>query len=328
MTNQTPTISARPRIGWVGFHVEGVPALRAVLEAGASVAGVVTLTPEKAALRSGVADYHALCAPFDVPVHEVASINDESAVALLRAFDLDLLVVLGWSQILSEAVLSLPRIGTVGAHASLLPHNRGSAPVNWAILRGERLAGNSLIWLSPGVDDGDLIDQMRIPITPYDSCASIYEQVALTNRTMILRLLDAIARGERPGRAQPHSDEAVLLRRRPKDGAIDWSEAGGTVYDFVRALTGPYPGAFSWLDGVRWTIWRAAALPARVVIAAAEPGQLLGGVISPTEEACGQLVATGRGAVILLEVENDEGVRLAGRALSEQPWCGKRWQNG
>jgi methionyl-tRNA formyltransferase len=97
------------------------------------------------------------------------------------------------------------------------------------------------------------------------------------------------------------------------------------VYDFVRALTRPYPGAFGFLDGKQWWIWQAALLPGRGVVAT--PGEILGPVVSPVPSACGQLVACGTGTIILLELEDAAGTRLGGTALSDQPWTGKRWEN-
>jgi methionyl-tRNA formyltransferase len=93
--------------------------------------------------------------------------------------------VIGWTQILRPETLKLATIGMIGAHASLLPHNRGRAPINWALIRGEKQTGNSLIWLAEDVDSGDIIDQTVIPISPYDTCASLYTRVGESNKEMI-----------------------------------------------------------------------------------------------------------------------------------------------
>src|SRR5437667_9768196 len=103
----------------------------------------------------------------------------------------------------------------IGAHASLLPGNRGSAPINWALIRGEHTSGNSLIWLAESVDGGDLIDQTEFPITPYDTCASLYDRFAASNRDMILRVLPRLLPGERPGSPHPPPRGPLLPRRLP-----------------------------------------------------------------------------------------------------------------
>ncbi len=312
------------RLAWVGCHAEGVPTLEALVAAGAAPVAVLTLPPERAARRSGSADYRALGARLGLPVHETADINDDATVALLRALDLDVLFVIGWGQVLRGPALGTARIGAVGAHASLLPHNRGSAPINWALIRGEPATGNTLLWLTEELDGGAVIDQVRFPITPHDTCATLYDRVAAANRDMILRLLPRLCRGERPATHQPAIAGPLLPRRRPADGRIDWGRPAPAVYDFVRALTRPYPGAFSRLDGRRWTVWQAVLLPDGAS-AAAHPGRTLGSVVSPMPAACGQAVACATGTVVLLEVEAEDGTVLRGPPLSDQPWAGKVW---
>lgn len=314
------------RFAWVGFHAEGLAALQALLGAGAPIAAVLTLKPELAAKRSGGVDYGPVCAEFRVPLHYITGINEPDAVAILEPLGPDVIFVIGWHQIVRPPVMRLARVGLIGAHASVLPHNRGSAPINWTLIRGERQAGNTLMWLAEGVDEGDIIAQRAFPITPYDTCATLYAHVAASNREMLLELLPRLLAGERPGRPQPHGAEPVLRRRRPADGRITWDCPARMVYDFVRALSRPYPGAFSSLDGKQWWIWEAALPPDRGPIAGATPGEVLGPVVSPAQAACGQLVACGSGAVVLLEVADDAGTALRGQALSEQPWTGKLWQ--
>lgn len=321
------------RFAWVGFHAEGLPALEALLEAGAPIHAVLTLRRDLAAKRSGGGDPAPVASRFGVPVHRIAGINEPDALALLEGLTPDVVFVIGWHQIVRAQALRLARVGMIGAHASLLPHNRGSAPINWAIIRGEHQTGNSLIWLSETLDAGDLIDQRAFPITPYDTCASLYAHVAATNKAMLLGLLPRLMAGERPARHQPTLDEPNLPHRRPADGKVDWSCPSSAVYNSVRALTRPYPGAFSYLDGRRWSIWQAALPPATIWPggqASVSPGAILGPVVSPVEAACGQLVACGQGGspVILLELEDESGTVLKGRALADQPWTGRSWTNG
>jgi methionyl-tRNA formyltransferase len=312
------------RFAWVGHHLEGLPAFEALLDAGADIVAAVTLTAEAAARRSGTADFGPLCRSAGVPLHRTSDVNSPETVALLRSLDLDVLFVIGWNQILRAEALGTARVGVVGAHASMLPKNRGSAPINWALIRGEHEAGNSLLWLNDGIDTGAIIDSMAIPITPYDTCSTLYERVALTNRDMLLRLWCRLLKGQRPGTPQAEWTEPPLPRRRPADGRLDWRDTSTRVYDFVRALTRPYPGAFGHLQGERWTVWQAA-LPPLDAFPLAEPGVCLGPVVSPADDACGQLVACGRGAVTVLEAEGEDGRVLRGRALSELDWRGRMW---
>lgn len=313
------------RIAWIGFHMEGLPALEALLESGIRLEGVITLREDSLARRSAGVDYAAVARRYGVPLHTVADINSPEAIELLRQMAPDVVFVIGWSQIVRREALSTARIGMIGAHASLLPHNRGSAPINWALIHGESSTGNSLIWLTDSVDAGDLIDQMEFRISPYDTCCTLYERVAHSNREMILRVTQRLLAGERPGRPQPPTEEPVLPRRRPGDGQIDWAASNRAVYDFVRALTRPYPGAFSYLEGARWQVWSCALIPGTLRDPGAQPGQILGPVCSPVDAACGQVVQCGQGAVLLLELEGPSGELLRGAALADRRWTGKVW---
>lgn len=310
--------------GWIGFHAEGLGALRAVLARKVPIQAVVTLHPSVASSLSGAVDYRAVCGEYGVPLHFVRDINDDDSLTLLGELSLDVAFVIGWTQMIGRKALALARTGMIGAHASLLPRLRGRAPINWALIRGLQQTGNSLMWLAERPDRGDIIDQTVIPITPYDTCASLYDKVAESNTLMILGAIPALLKGDRPGRPQPSGDERDLPRRRPQDGLLEWSRSSREVYDFVRAVTKPYPGAFSWLDGRRYIVWQAALLPA-ACDGGSSPGEILGPVVSPRSEACGLAVACGSGAMVLLELEDEDGQVLAGSLLSDQAWTGKRW---
>ena len=313
------------KIGWIGVHAEGIPALEAVCAADYEVVGLMTLQQQKADRRCGSADYDSVCERFEIPVFEAENVNDPASVDILTSWNCDLLVVLGWGQLLGAEALRQARIGVVGAHASLLPHNRGSAPVNWAIINGEPETGNSLIWLVEGVDSGNLIDQRAFKISAYDTCTTIYDRVAESNADMLIDLLKRLELGECPGTPQQETGEAILPRRRPKDGIINWNQTSCEIYNLIRALARPYPGAFAFLNGKSYRIWNAAMIPLPKSVAT--PGTVLGSVRSPEQNACGILVATNDGAILLLDVEDASGRVLQGRELSEQDWTEKRLNN-
>ena len=314
------------KLAWIGSHFEGLEAFTALLEAGVRFCGAISLDKTAAAKRSGAVDYRAVCDQFDVRLIHTSDINDEETVGCLSGMQIDLGIVIGWSQILKTDTLATSRFGWIGAHASMLPKNRGSAPVNWALIRGETETGNSLIWLSENVDEGNLIAQRPIEITPYDTCATIYQRIGETNRDMLLEALPRLLTGERMSQPQPPSSEAILPRRRPRDGLIDWCRSGPEIYNFVRALTQPYPGAFSFLDGKQYTIWEAALLPIDSKPESTS-GDVVGPMISPAERSCGQLVTCGQGVLAILDIEDEDGARLRGPDLAALDWHGKRWRH-
>lgn len=303
------------RILWVGCHEEGVAAFKTLLETGCQISRFVTLNDESFNKRSGSSrEYIDYCNEYKIPISLISTIKNDEAYEIIKESKPDLMVVLGWSEILPERLLEIPTVGTVGAHAAFLPHGRGSAPVNWAIIKGEETGGNSLMWLDKEVDKGNIIDQIAFDITPYDTCKTVYDKVSVTNQVMLLRLIDRLSNGlPTVMDKQNVTNEQLLPRRRPKDGLLDWKQPARKIYDFVRALARPYPGAFSYIDGKRYIIWSASLLPSSKV--EAESGTIIGPVISPDAGSCGWVVACATGAVILHELEDEDGNVYKGKSL-------------
>lgn len=309
------------RIGWMSHHVEGLAPLEALIAAKCPIACILTLERDLLAKKSGAADYEDLARSNGIAIHRIKNVNNPESLELIEMLDLDVLFVIGWSQILHKPVLSLVKIGCFGAHASLLPANRGSAPINWALIKGESKTGNTLMKLTPEVDSGAIVAQRAFDISPYDTVATLYEKVGNTNTEMLLELADRLLLGlPLDAESQISVDSALLPRRRPEDGVIDWHQTAPQVYDFVRALTRPYPGAFSSIDGRRYFVWRVALLPMRQP--AGEPGAVIGPVTSFSEASCGLLVSCGIGAILLLEIEDEAGKVFVGRELAELKFKG------
>lgn len=304
------------RIGWMSHHVEGVKPLKAILTAGFSIQAIITLQDDLMARKSGAADFTGIAAKHGVLLHHVRNANDPTSIELLNDLNLDVLFVIGWSQILHTPALRSAKLGCFGAHASLLPANRGSAPINWALIKGESKTGNTLMQLSKEIDGGDILAQQPIAISQFDNVATLYDRVAETNCEMILELLQDLATGK-PLKVRQQSDQGspLLPRRRPEHGVLDWEQPSRKVYDFIRALTHPYPGAFSVANGARVVIWRSALLPVNGLLA--EPGTVLGSMVSDSLDACGLVVACSEGAIVLLEIEDADGKVWSGRKLAQ-----------
>ena len=140
-------------IVWVGCHEEGLWAFRKLVENGYQIKKFITLNDEAFEKRSaGSREYFEICKRNRIPIGIISTIKNREAYVMISEAKPDLLIVLGWSEILPDRLLDIPTIGTVGAHAAMLPHNRGSAPINWAIIKGEKECGNSLMWLDKEVD--------------------------------------------------------------------------------------------------------------------------------------------------------------------------------
>jgi methionyl-tRNA formyltransferase len=285
----------RGRVVFIGAVHEARPALAALL-ASPIVDVVAVLTRTDAATRRlcGAVDLASMADADGVPVLRTDDANSPELVSSVRALDPDLIVVVGWNQLLRPPLLEAARRGCVGFHASLLPRHRGHAPVNWAILRGQRQTGNTMMYLDPGADTGDIVDQLPIAITPDDTCASVYEKVGAAGAQLLIRHLPALLAGTAPRRPQRREDGDVLPRRTPDMGVIDWRRSASQIYDWIRALTAPYPGAFTTADGDRILLW-SARRPADTQ-AIGVPGQIV------AIDRSGVRVATGAGSLLITSV--------------------------
>ncbi len=283
------------RVLFIGAVHEAEPAFQTLLEAGPQVhvVGLVTAEPERAERLSGYVDLATIAARHGVPVLHTSRVNDPGCVDQIAWWRPDLIVVVGWSQLIGPQLLALPRRGCVGFHASMLPHNRGRAPVNWAIIRGETHGGNTMMYLAPEADTGDIIAQRAITIRPDDTCASIYAAVAASGAQMLRELLPSLLAGTAPRRPQDPRAGNLLPKRTPAMGITDWSRPARAVHDWIRAQTLPYPGAFGILADRRVMLWRSAA--PQTVSPPGLPGRVLD--IGPD----GVRVGTGLDSILLTE---------------------------
>ena len=246
------------RIAFVGCVEEGRECLQEILDIGGNVVAIFTFTEEMSRKMSGAVSFDELAHKHQIPLHKVSSTNKPEAVELFREVNPDLIFVIGWTRLVSEDILNIPKYGVIGMHASLLPRFRGRAPVNWAIIKNEAKSGNSTMLLDAGVDTGRVVDQEAFPIRFSDTCQTVYHKVSRAGRTMAARIVETLERGEDLQTVEQNEAEATEMpKRRPEDGIIDWGKNALDLFNWVRALTHPYPGAFTYLDGRKLHVWEA-----------------------------------------------------------------------
>jgi methionyl-tRNA formyltransferase len=219
----------------------------------------------------------------------------------LRQIQPDLFIVLAYGHLLSEKVLQIPKIGAINVHASLLPKYRGPAPIQWAIINGETQTGVTTIFMDAGMDTGDMLISRPEPILPADTAATLHDRLALLGADTLLQTLQQLAdRTLQPAR-QDHDSATYAPLLKKQDGRIDWQKTAGELEPFIRGMT-PWPGAFTFHNQNRLKILKAAPVDEPV----SEPaGTILKGF---AEE---MLVATGQGALSILEIQGPSGKRLA-----------------
>jgi len=293
----------RLRVGFMGSPEFAVPSLQALLTA-CDVAVVVT-QPDKPAGRGRQLQAPAVkevAVRAGIPVEQPASLRKpESFAPRLRAFDLDLAVVVAYGKILPADVLAVPRLGCWNVHASLLPRWRGAAPIQRALLAGERETGVTLMHMDAGMDTGAILLQRSIAISDGATSGTLHDELSRLGAELLLEGLQT-----RESLVPRKQDDALATAAPPldkEDGRVRWDEPAARVRDRVRAVD-PWPGAFTLLDGEPLKLWRA-----RVSSGGGEPGRVLGA------DRDGLHVACGEGAVAIGELQLPGRKRLPAAAL-------------
>jgi methionyl-tRNA formyltransferase len=294
------------------YHDVGVRCLKTLLSGGVSVPLVVTVPDDPREKRwfASVAD---TAADYALEVVAPAEANTPELASRVSELQPDFLFSFYYRSMLGAPLLRAPRRGALNMHGSLLPRYRGRAPVNWAILRGERECGATLHYMVERVDAGDIVDSQAVPILLDDDAREVYTKVTVAAETVLARSLPALIAGTAPRRPQPILPGEYFGRRRPEDGRIDWSRPALEVHNLVRAVAPPFPGAFGTVGGERWEIHRTRPSPET----AAAPGAWLFGRNGQCYLACGD----GRALRLLAAVSPRGPVDLSGLAarITQQP---------
>ncbi len=236
---------------------------------------------------------------------EVISIDDMSPAAVLAAlkkYKSDIFIVIAYGKLLSSEVLSLPRLYSIGLHASLLPKYRGASPINWAILNGEEKAGATVFKLSEKMDAGEIIMQRDTEILRSDNTETLSEKLSNLGADLLVKAVDAIDEGKVQFIEQAETEATFTAKLKKEDGKIEWERPAADINNRVRAFYG-WPGAFSRLNGRAIKVWvtEVCALPAATV---SPPGQIT------AIDNDGIAVACGNGALRIKELQAEGGKRM------------------
>ena len=242
------------RIVFMGTPEFASTSLRRLVEEGYNVVAVVT-TPDKPAGRGQKmhqSDVKLTALELGLPILQPEKLREDAFLESLKELNPDLGVVIAF-RMLPEVVWAMPKFGTFNLHASLLPEYRGAAPINWAIINGEKRTGVTTFLLNHEIDKGAIIEQESIDILPDDNIGSLYDKLMNIGSALVTRTVDKIAEGNYTTVEQMHIDESTL-KPAPKifkeDCRIDWSKGAESIHNLVRGLS-PYPAAWSplFIDG-------------------------------------------------------------------------------
>jgi methionyl-tRNA formyltransferase len=290
------------------YHNVGVRCLKVLLAHGIGVPLVVTHAddPGEAQWFSSVA---ATAEEYAIAAVTPADPNAPEVVARVAALAPDFLFSFYYRRMLGAALLAVPPRGALNMHGSLLPKYRGRAPVNWAVLAGERETGATLHYMTIKPDGGDIVAQAAVPILPDDSAREVFDKVTVMAEVMLDRVLPSLVAGNAPRTPQDLSRGSYFGGRRPEDGIIDWNSDATTIHNLVRAVAPPFPGAHTEIGGMPARILRTRMADAGAP--RARPPAI--------ESDCRRTIARcgGGGALEVLALEID-GAPVVPSALAER----------
>ncbi len=243
----------------------------------------------------------------NLPVSTTEEINSEKWIEKIKALKPDIIFSCYYRKMIDSRILAIPDIGAFNLHGSLLPSYRGRCPVNWVIINGEKITGVTLHYMIDKPDAGDLVGQKEVAIDFCDTAKTLYDKLCRTAALLLDDLLPMIKRGQIPRSKQNLAAGSYFGGRKPEDGRIDWNKSATEIYNLIRGVTEPYPGAQALLENNE-----------KIIIWWAQPAEGLNNDIPGAVKIFGEevIVQTGKNAVKLADIE------IAGRR-----YCGSEIGN-
>jgi methionyl-tRNA formyltransferase len=290
------------------YHETGYACMEALLKMGAPIAALFTHRddPHEEVWWRSCAE---LATRHGVPVHLDESV--ETAGAKLAASKPNVIYSFSYRHLIPESVLALAPLGAFNLHPSLLPAYRGRAPVNWVLVNGERETGVTLHHMVARADAGDIVGQRAVAIDDGDNALTLYRKLVPLGVDLIDELHPKIVAGTAPRRMMDISKGSYFGRRKPEDGRIDWRLPARKIFNLVRAVTHPYPGAFCFVGGRKLFLWQVQIGSENGTLGA--PGRVVREMTDGALE-----IAAGEGSVIVKVAQFEDGVEgVAREALSQ-----------
>ncbi len=247
------------KIVFMGTPDFAVPALKALAESAKHEVSLVVTQPDRPRGRSGKpapSDVKLCAEQYGIPVFQPEKVREEAAVERLRRENADIFVVAAFGQLLPKTILEMPRFGCINIHGSLLPAYRGAAPVQWAVLDGQKEAGDTIMQMNEGLDTGDILMQESISLSADETAGSLYDKLSSMGGPLLLKALDAIEAGTVTPVPQGDSGTHYAKMLRKEMGNIDWTKSAEEIGRLVRGLN-PWPSAYTHWNGKMLKIWMA-----------------------------------------------------------------------
>jgi len=253
-----------PKIVLCGIQEQGIEIVQYLIKNEVEICQLVTISKRmaKKSNASGWVSYEEFAKKWDIPIYYVESYSMRNIrdLEFFRKQRFDILILGGWQRLIPKSILDTLNYCGIGQHGSpeFLPQGRGRSPVNWAILQGKKRLIWHLFKLEEGIDNGDILDFEYFDINEYDTCRTVYYKVSVCVKHMLVRTIHKLLRGNGKILAYPQYGEPTYFSKRaPEDGKIDWHSSVYDVNNLIRAITHPYPGAFTQYNNEKILVWQA-----------------------------------------------------------------------
>jgi methionyl-tRNA formyltransferase len=289
-------------IVFMGTSAFAVPALERLLDSRHAVRAVVTQPdrPQGRGQRPAYSPVKQVALAQRLRILQPHRASDPQWLAEIELMAPHVIVVAAYGQLLLPTLLAIPALGCVNVHASLLPKYRGAAPINWALIHGERVTGVSIMVIDETLDTGPILLQSKLVIDPGDNAATLQERMAAHGAETLLRALDGVESGSLKPRPQDHTQATYAPKLRKQDGIISWHRRAVDLANLIRGVT-PWPGAVTTHRGKLLRVWRAIPMAMSEV---GTPGRIA------AIDKRGAWVETGDGYLVLVEVQSASGRRM------------------
>ena len=292
------------RVLFFGGTERGFRTLQALQKLPVTVVGIISLRQddhEVARFERSIQDF---AEANHIPWFETKWMKDQDYRDLItNQLKPDLGIVVGCRILIPHDVYSIPHLGTLAVHDSVLPEYRGFSPLNWSIVNGEDHVGATLFYLSERMDGGDIVAQKAIPLGKKVTAPEAYEQICRITIELIEQSIPLLVQGKAPRMSQDYNEGSFTCSRTPRDGHINWERSTEAIHDQIRGLAHPYPGAFTYLKGQKLFINRAEILSSSGRYVGRIPGRVI--TISKSEGYVD--ILTGDGMLRVLEVKDIHG---------------------
>ncbi len=290
------------RILFLGTPEFAIPSLEALIKEGSSIVGVITRPdrPKGRGMKSFPPAIKRLATKHGIPVFQPSKLRDPELLRQLAALKPDLSVVVAYGRILPLELINLPRLGTINVHGSILPKYRGAAPIQWALIRGEKETGVTIMQMDEGLDTGDILLIKGIPVAPDDTAGTLAQKLAGLGAEALILALAKMRQGILSPQKQDNA-RATLAPPLTKDfGLVDWTKSAREIGCLIRGLD-PWPGTYTHLAGKRLRLFRPEIIAAEV---RDKPGTVC------RTGTDGLLIAAGKNYLLVREVQLEGGKRL------------------